>query len=183
ASLGLRVAVGPFLAGKTPYAISFIGVMFTARYFGLGPSMFSAITGGIASTWLFVGADLTRSTAGVPLISYVVLCAVMIWLMEQQRREHIEARENARLASERLKELQRETAERERQQGVSAKLQAIVESSEDSIVSKNLDGVIQSWNKSAELIYGYSSEEMLGKTMAPLLPPDRVQEEADILER
>ena len=63
-------------------------------------------------------------------------------------------------------------------------LSAIVDSSEDAIISKDLDGVITSWNKSAERLFGYSAEEAIGRTVAELLiPEDRQQEEPDILVR
>ncbi len=64
-----------------------------------------------------------------------------------------------------------------------AHLAAIVESSDDAIVSKNLKGVVQTWNKGAERVYGYSRVEMIGRPMSILLPPDRPDEEATILER
>src|SRR5215472_13080815 len=65
-----------------------------------------------------------------------------------------------------------------------ALLSAIVDSSDDAIISKDLDGVITSWNKSAERVFGYTAEEAVGQTVAALLiPPDRQEEEADILQR
>jgi len=64
-----------------------------------------------------------------------------------------------------------------------ARLAAIVESSDDAIVSKNLNGVVQTWNKGAERVCGYSTVEMIGRPMSILLPPDRPDEEATILER
>lgn len=62
-------------------------------------------------------------------------------------------------------------------------LAAIVTSSDDAIVSKNLDGIITTWNKSAERIFGYSAEEAIGKHITLLIPPERHQEEVDILAR
>jgi PAS domain S-box-containing protein len=63
-------------------------------------------------------------------------------------------------------------------------LSAIVDSSEDAIISKDLDGVITSWNKSAERLFGYTAEEAIGQTVAKLLiPEDRQEEEPDILSR
>jgi PAS domain S-box-containing protein len=62
-------------------------------------------------------------------------------------------------------------------------LAAIVESSEDAIVSKDLAGVIQSWNRGAERLYGYPAAEMVGRSMAILLPEDRGEEVDHILER
>ena len=63
------------------------------------------------------------------------------------------------------------------------RLAAIVESSDDAIVSKDLNGVITSWNKAAERIFGYSAEEAVGRHITLIVPPDRLDEEADILAR
>jgi PAS domain S-box-containing protein len=62
-------------------------------------------------------------------------------------------------------------------------LASIVEFSDDAIVSKNLDGIITSWNKSAERLFGYLAEEVIGKPVAILIPLDRQNEEYAILER
>jgi len=63
------------------------------------------------------------------------------------------------------------------------RLAAIVESSDDAIVSKDLNGVITSWNKGAERLFGYMAEEIIGKSITILIPPDHKNEEATILER
>ena len=61
--------------------------------------------------------------------------------------------------------------------------EAIVQSSEDAIVSKNLQSIVKSWNKSAERIFGYTAEEMIGQSITKLLPPDRPDEEKHIIAR
>src|SRR6478736_6261750 len=61
--------------------------------------------------------------------------------------------------------------------------EAIVDSSDDAIVSKDLHSTIMSWNKGAERIFGYSAQEMIGESIVKLLPPDRPNEEAQILAR
>jgi PAS domain S-box-containing protein len=60
---------------------------------------------------------------------------------------------------------------------------AIVDSSEDAIVSKDLHSIVMSWNKGAERTFGYPAEEMIGRSIVQLLPPDRLDEEAHILAR
>jgi PAS domain S-box-containing protein len=65
---------------------------------------------------------------------------------------------------------------------VVARMASIVESSQDAIISKTLDGIVSTWNPAAERIYGYSAAEMIGRSMEMLLPPDRLTEEQDILD-
>ena len=63
------------------------------------------------------------------------------------------------------------------------KLAAIVESSEDAIVSKDLKGIITSWNAAAERILGYTAEEIVGKSILTLIPPELRQDEVEILRK
>jgi PAS domain S-box-containing protein len=72
----------------------------------------------------------------------------------------------------------REEADRARQL-----LAAIVDSSDDAIISKTLDGVITSWNAGAERIFGYTAEEVTGKSVTILIPEERLHEEREILAR
>jgi PAS domain S-box-containing protein len=60
---------------------------------------------------------------------------------------------------------------------------AIVESSEDSIISKDLNGIIQTWNQGAERLFGYRAEEVIGHPVTILIPPERLDEEPEILSR
>ena len=62
-------------------------------------------------------------------------------------------------------------------------LAAIVESSDDAIVSKTLAGVVRSWNKGAERVFGYTAEEMIGRSITTVIPPERLSEEASIVGR
>jgi PAS domain S-box-containing protein len=62
-------------------------------------------------------------------------------------------------------------------------LWSIVENSDDAIITKNLDGIISSWNKSAERLFGYTAEEAIGKPITMLIPPERYNEEPAILAR
>jgi PAS domain S-box-containing protein len=63
------------------------------------------------------------------------------------------------------------------------RLVALVESSDDAIIAKSLNGIIQSWNRGAERLFGYSADEAVGKPITMLFPPDRLQEEETILSR
>ncbi len=63
-----------------------------------------------------------------------------------------------------------------------AQMAAIVESSDDAIISKDLNGIITSWNKGAEKLFGYTAAEVIEKPVTILIPPDRIDEEPRILE-
>ena len=63
------------------------------------------------------------------------------------------------------------------------RLAAIVDSSEDAIVSKDLNGIVQTWNKAAERMFGYAAEEIVGRPITLIIPPDRLPEEAHVLSR
>ena len=73
--------------------------------------------------------------------------------------------------------------ERKRAEVTKQRFAAIVHSSEDAIISNTLDGIVTSWNPGAEKMFGYAAEEIIGKTMVMLFPPNRVNEESDLLAR
>ncbi len=64
-----------------------------------------------------------------------------------------------------------------------AMLAAIVETSEDGIISKDLNGIVQTWNKAAEQIFGYKAEEIIGKSITTLIPPEMPDEEPRLLKK
>ncbi len=77
----------------------------------------------------------------------------------------------------------RDVTDRKRLDEESGHLAAIVQSSEDAIVSKTLQGIVLTWNAGAERIYGYTAEEAIGQPMLIVLPEDRIAEESQILDR
>lgn len=77
----------------------------------------------------------------------------------------------------------RDVTERKEAEEVQLRLAAVVESSDDAIITKTLDGIITSWNKAAEQMYGYTAAEAIGKSVTMLLPRDRLDEEPAIIDR
>jgi PAS domain S-box-containing protein len=73
--------------------------------------------------------------------------------------------------------------ERKRAEEVRERLAAVVENSDDAIISKALNGTITAWNRGAEKVFGYSSAEAVGQFLSMLLPPERIHEESEILAR
>ena len=77
----------------------------------------------------------------------------------------------------------RDEEARQRAERASQQLAAIVESSQDAIVSKDLNGTISTWNEGAERLFGYKADEAIGQPVTILIPADRLQEEPDIIAR
>jgi PAS domain S-box-containing protein len=77
----------------------------------------------------------------------------------------------------------RDVTERKRAEEVQARLAAIIESSDDAIISKTLDGIIRSWNAGAERLFGHTAAEAVGQPITLIIPPERLEEERDILDR
>jgi two-component system, chemotaxis family, CheB/CheR fusion protein len=77
----------------------------------------------------------------------------------------------------------RDITERKRAEETNRRLAAIIESSGDAIISKDLDEIVTSWNKEAERLFGYGADEIIGKPITVLVPPNRHNEELGIIER
>jgi two-component system CheB/CheR fusion protein len=74
-------------------------------------------------------------------------------------------------------------SDRKRAELDAQRLASIVESSDDAIISKGIDGIITSWNRGAEWLFGYTADEVIGKPVTILIPEDRMNEEPEILDR
>ena len=75
----------------------------------------------------------------------------------------------------------RDITERKRMEREALRLAAIVDSSDDAIVSKDLNGIVTSWNRAAEQMFGYTADEIVGKSIKTIIPPDRLPEEDFVL--
>ena len=76
-----------------------------------------------------------------------------------------------------------EDNERTRLEREAFRLAAIVSSSDDAIISKDLNGIVQTWNRGAERMFGYSADEVIGKSITIIIPADRLGEETEVLRR
>jgi PAS domain S-box-containing protein len=106
----------------------------------------------------------------------------------QSTNEELEtAKEELQASNEELATVNTELESRnvalEQANAIAGHFKAIVESSDDAIISKDLNGIILTWNKGAEKIFGYTTDEVVGKPVTILIPPDHIDEEPGILAR
>lgn len=125
-----------------------------------------------------------------------VFLSVVLWLLARlavNREINISQRARSELSilnneleqrvEQRTAALQSEVVERMRMEESRERLAAVVESSDDAIITKTLEGVITSWNRGAEKIFGYPAADVVGRPMLMLFPTERASEESDILTR
>jgi PAS domain S-box-containing protein len=155
----VRQLLSPLLGTTNPYHTVWLAVVFSAWYCGFGPSVVTTILSLMGVRYFFLAPVhsfvMPGRTEAFGMLGFLVFTAAIITLGESNR------------------------------QGSTARfrLAAIVESSDDAIVSKDLDGIITSWNKSAERLLGYSAKEAIGRHITLIIPDDRRHEETTILDR
>jgi PAS domain S-box-containing protein len=157
-ALFLRYLLTPLLGYNNPYHTVWLAVVFSAWFCGLGPSIATTVLGTLGVWYWFLlppGSFVIRDrTDGYGLLGFLIFSGAIIALGESNRRGF----------------------------AARSRLAAIVESSGDAIIGENLDGLITSWNKGAEQIFGYSAEEVIGKPIS-IAAPHRVNEMAKLLGR
>ena len=158
-ALSLRHLLIPLLGFENPYHTAWLAVAFSAWYCGVGPSVVTALVGALGVWYWFLppfhSFALQDRTEVFGIVGFLAFSGVIIALGESSRRG-FEAR---------------------------FRMAAVVDSSDDAIISKNLDGVITSWNKAAERVFGYAAEEAVGQNITLIIPHDRRYEETEILAR
>jgi PAS domain S-box-containing protein len=159
AAIYLRYLLLPLLGEANPYHTVWLAVVFSAWYCGLGPSITSTLISSLGVWYWFLSPThslaIKDRTQVFGLLGFLCFSACIIALGESHRRA---------------------SASRFR-------LAAMVDSSEDAIISKNLDGIIMSWNRGAQRLFGWSREEALGRPATIMVPAELHGEEARILHR
>jgi PAS domain S-box-containing protein len=139
-----------------------------------------------------LGRGASEDLISFPIIAQEILNGLLVVLRteplnEEERWQLAALADQAAIAllNAQLYEREQAEADRARQASeiVARRLAAIIESSDDAIVSKDLNGVIRSWNKGAERVFGYTEDEVVGRSITILIPADRQIEEQRILER
>lgn len=127
-----------------------------------------------------LGLQITPSAPSPGATVAWLLAAALLTLMAYVA---FRARHVAKKAVAASQQLQQHVSELKRAGETLSRLASIVQSSDDAIIGKRLDGTILSWNPGAERIYGYAEGEVIGRNISVLVPPDRPDESAQILGR
>lgn len=159
AALYFRHLLSPLFGETNAYHTVWVAIVFCSWYCGLGPSIFCALICALGVDYFFlppVGSfKIIDRSELYGMLGFLAFSSVIIALGESNRR------------------------------GASSRslLAAIVDSSDDAIISKNLDGVITSWNHGAQRIFGWTSQEAVGQPITLITPPELHDQEIDILTR
>jgi PAS domain S-box-containing protein len=163
-----RWAIEDFVPGQVPFIFYFPALVIATFLGGLGPGIVVAILSGLTGASAFMGPQMSGEKLSALLafalasLLLVALGTALNWALERLLAE-VEQRRNGDLAKSRLA--------------------AIVESSEDAMITKDLNGTLTSWNAGAERLFGYTADEVIGKPVSILIPPERDDEEPAILRR
>ncbi|HET9328737.1 MAG TPA: PAS domain S-box protein [Candidatus Eisenbacteria bacterium] len=156
-ALVIRWPLEPFLQSVAPYAFFYLPILICAWYWGVGPAVFaSVLSGAVTLAYLW---SRNEPLALPSLLPFAVACTGMVFLARAAR------------------------GQRNEQERVNGYLAAIIHSSNDAIVAKDLNGFIRSCNPACEKMFGYTQSELLGKSVTMLIPPELHYQEEEILAR
>jgi PAS domain S-box-containing protein len=168
----IRWAMGGFVHDRIPFTTYYPAIMIATLLGGFWLGMVASILSAIVAWWMFMplafgfALDAAQLTS---LITFVLVCFLMVGTVTA-----LNSAINLLLA---------EVDHRQKTQLALGQLRAVAETSEDAIITKDLNGIITSWNRGAERVFGYEADEVIGKPVSILIPPERHDEEPSILER
>ena len=176
-ALALRGLVTPWLGTSFPLATMFPAVAFVVWAAGWGPALVTALAGWFAGSFMFRGVFINGGFNDfVALVVYMLSCGSVVLLGEAMRA----AQRKLESQQQELSTTNLALANRVEAQSL---LAAIVASSADAIISKTPDGVITSWNRGAEELFGWRADEAIGQSIHLIVPAELRDEERGILER
>jgi len=154
----IRAAADPWLGRSVPYLMYYPAVMIAAWWGGFWPGVLATALSVAGATFSYVRPagvfSLEEPGAGLALALFTINGLIVARLGEQMRRA---AFDQQRLAN-------------------------IIEWSDDAIMSKSLDGIITSWNRGAERLWGYTAAEAIGKSMTLIVPNELSDEERMVMD-
>ena len=168
----IRWAIGGYVSDRIPFPTYYPAILMATLLGGFWLGTLASILSAALAWWLFMAPsyifalDQAQATS---LITFVFGCILLVVT--------VTALNSA------VDVLLSEGDYRRQTQLALGQLGSLVETSEDAIITKDLNGIITSWNKGAERMFGYEANEVIGKPVSLLIPPDRNDEEPSILER
>jgi PAS domain S-box-containing protein len=168
----IRYALGRFWGVIPPYITFYPIVMLVAILAGLGPSLLATFLSAVTADFFFLEPRgsffIVAHGDRIAMAVFIVTCASICLLAEAMRHRDLELVHT------------RSALERAHDQSL---LAAIVDSAEDAIIRKDLHAIIQTWNPSAERLFGYAASEVIGQPVTLLIPPGLEHEETAIRQR
>jgi PAS domain S-box-containing protein len=151
----LRAAADPWLGHSVPYLFFYPGIMVAAIYGGVWPGILATALSGFIAVVVYLAPDRNLGETGdiVALVLFLGNGVLISWLSGIARRGTVTQQQ----------------------------LAAIVQSSDDVIISKDLNGIIQTWNPGAERLFQFSAAEAVGQPITIIIPPERLTEEQHLL--
>jgi PAS domain S-box-containing protein len=168
----IRWALGGVVHERIPFTTYYPAILVATLLGGFWLGMLASIVSGVIAWGLFMppifgfSLDAAQLTS---LITFVFVCFLLVGT--------VTALNSA------IDLLLVEIQHRQKTQLALGQLHAVAETSQDAIVTKDLNGIITSWNKGAERVFGYEADEVIGKPISILIPTERHDEEPVILER
>jgi PAS domain S-box-containing protein len=174
AATELRYLLDPILGETYPYILFIFPTLYVANVAGWKPGIAALIVGMMTANFFFAAPRMSfwveAPSNQVGLLLYLAVGGAGVYLANARRKAQTLAEANARALADEAGSHR-------------TRLAAIVESSDDAIISKNLDGIIQSWNAGAVRLFGYAPEEAIGKPITLIIPMALRDEEGAIIER
>jgi PAS domain S-box-containing protein len=168
----IRWAMGGFVHDRIPFTTYYPAIVVATLLGGFWLGMLASVLSAAIAWWLFMSPifgfalDAAQLTS---LITFIFVCFLLVGT--------VTALNSA------IDLLLVEIDHRQKTQFALGQFRAVAENSQDAIVTKDLNGIITSWNKGAERIFGYEADEVIGKPISLLIPAERHDEEPAILER
>lgn len=181
--IGIRLVLDPWVVGTYPFLTVFPSVAVAVWYGGLGPGLVVAVLGYLSGSYLFgepPGHLLPASTSQfIVLIGFGVASGVIVALGESMHRSRARAEHTAREVDQEHRQVLEEASHREEQddaiRGKEARMRAFLETSLDGIITMNFEGRILEFNPAAERLFGFRSEEAVGRRVVDLIVPERLR--------
>ena len=171
----LRVVMAPIWDTSFPVVTFTPAILLSAWFGGVWPGLLATLLSAATISHLGMpGPPAPNLGHALGLLVFVATGSLISWLVGAQRRTR-------RRLSQNVRDLQDLALIRADADEARSRLAAIVQFSDDAIISKNLNGTITSWNAAAEQMFGYTEEEIVGRPITTIIPGDRLSEEAHVI--